>query len=209
LRRWRTEAISVAIGLALLGISWWLASESTISALEEDIFRFFNDWPDWLEVPMWPVMQFGAVAAVPVVAAIAYLLWRRWQPSAALLIGGIAAWVLAKVVKELVERGRPADYLTDVNLRPAWEGLGFVSGHAATAFAIAVVLTPCVTRPWKIALWALAVATGLLRMYTAAHLPLDIVGGAGLGVVTGAAALLIIGEPIRPLSRPRAPDPDD
>jgi membrane-associated phospholipid phosphatase len=35
-------------------------------------------------------------------------------------------------------------------------------------------------------------------MYTAAHLPLDVVGGTGLGIVTGAAALLIFGVPRRP-----------
>ena len=200
-RRWRMDGLTVAIGAVLLAITWVMASASTIPAWEEEVFRFFNDWPDWLEVPMWPVMQFGAVAAVPVIAVGVYLLWRKWQPSAALVVGGMAAWLLAKVVKDIVERGRPEDYLSDVNLRPAWEGLGFVSGHAATAFAIAVVLTPYVTRPWRIALWALAVATGLLRMYTAAHLPLDILGGAGLGLATGAAAHLVIGAPLRPLRR--------
>jgi undecaprenyl-diphosphatase len=109
------------------------------------------------------------------------------------MLGGLGAWALAKVVKELVERGRPADYLADVNLRPAWDGLGFVSGHAATAVAIAVVVAPYLPRPWKIVLWALAAATGLLRMYTAAHLPLDVIGGAGLGMAAGALANLACG----------------
>ncbi|MEE8330700.1 MAG: phosphatase PAP2 family protein, partial [Acidimicrobiia bacterium] len=91
-------------------------------------------------------------------------------------------WVLGKVVKEVVERGRPQEFLANVNFRPEWEGLGFVSGHAAVAFAMAAMLSPYLSRPWKAVVWALAVATGIFRMYTAAHLPLDVTGGAGLGI---------------------------
>jgi undecaprenyl-diphosphatase len=191
--RRRVDGVVAVAGVALLAVTWILASASAIPAWEEDVFRFFNDWPDWLEGPTWPVMQFGAVIAVPVVAAVGWFFWRRWQPTAAVMAGGLGAWALAKVVKELVARGRPAEYLADVNLRPAWDGLGFVSGHAATAVAIAVVVAPYLTRPWKIVLWALAGATGLLRMYTAAHLPLDVIGGAGLGMAAGALANLTFG----------------
>jgi undecaprenyl-diphosphatase len=191
--RRRIDGVVAVAGVAVLAITWILASGSTIPAWEEDVFRFFNDWPDWLEDPTWPIMQLGAVIAVPVVAAVGWFLWRRWQPTAAVMVGGFGAWALAKVVKELVERGRPAEYLADVNLRPAWDGLGFVSGHAATAVAIAVVVAPYLSRPWKIVLWALAGATGVLRMYTAAHLPLDVIGGAGLGMAVGALANLAFG----------------
>jgi undecaprenyl-diphosphatase len=174
-----------------------MALADTVSGPEEWVFRLVNDAPDWLEAPAWPVMQFGAIAAVPIVAALAFGAWRTWRASFAVVFGGVAGWLLAKVVKDLVERGRPDDFLTDVNLRPAWEGLGFVSGHAAIAVAVAVALTPYANRPWRVAIWAVAVATGLLRMYTAAHLPLDILGGAGLGLATGAAAHLIVGAPTR------------
>jgi len=191
--RRRADAVVALAGVSLLAVSWILASRSAIPAWEVDVFRFFNDWPDWLEGPTWPIMQLGAMVAVPVAAAVAWFFWHRWQPTAAVMLGGLGAWALAKVVKELVERGRPADYLADVNLRPAWDGLGFVSGHAATAVAIAVVVAPYLPRPWKMVLWALAGATGLLRMYTAAHLPLDVIGGAGLGMAAGALANLTCG----------------
>jgi undecaprenyl-diphosphatase len=184
------DGVVAVAGVALLAVTWSLASRSAIPAWEVEVFRFFNDWPDWLQGPTWPIMQAGAVVAVPVVAAVGWLLWRRQQPTAAVMLGGLGAWALAKVVKELLERGRPAEYLADVNLRPAWDGLGFVSGHVATVFAIAVVVAPYLRRPWKIVLWALAGATGLLRMYTAAHLPLDVIGGAGLGMALGALANL-------------------
>jgi undecaprenyl-diphosphatase len=194
-----SDVVTVLAGVALLAVTWALASGSEIPGWEEDVFRFFNDWPDWIESPTWVLMQFGAVVAVPVVAVAVWLVSRRWETSAAVAVGGLGAWGLAKVVKEMVERGRPAEYLTDVNLRPAWEGLGFVSGHAATAMAIAVVVSPYLSRPWKFVVWSVAVATGLLRMYTAAHLPLDVVGGVGLGLATGAAANLVF--KVRPMGR--------
>lgn len=185
-------AVATGAAVALLAVSWVLALPDTVSGAEEWVFRVFNDLPDWLEAPMWPVMQLGAILIVPAAALGAYLVWRRWQPAAALAGSALLAWVLAKVVKEFVERGRPHEYLTDVNLRPEWTGLGFVSGHAAVAFAMATVVSPRLGTAGKTVVWAGAAATGVLRMYTAAHLPLDIVGGAALGVALGAAALLVV-----------------
>ncbi len=174
-------------GTATLALSWVLALPATISPLEEEAFRFVNGWPGWLEGPTWPVMQLGAVAVVPVATLVAYLVWRRVEVAAALFGAGMAAWVLAKVVKEFVKRGRPQALLDEVIVRPDWSGLGFVSGHAAVAFAMATVVSPLVPRPWRVALWAGAAAAGVLRIYTAAHLPLDVIGGAGLGMALGGA----------------------
>lgn len=182
----RAPLLLLGSGLLLLVASWWAASADTVSGFEEGVFRFFNDLPDWLERPIWPVMQLGAIAVVPLVAAVAWLATKRWRLGVGVAISAFAAWLLAKVVKELVERGRPQDFLANINFRPEWEGLGFVSGHAAVAFAMAAILSPYLSRRWQVVAWALALATGLLRMYTAAHLPLDIIGGAGLGMATAA-----------------------
>lgn len=179
----RRSALGFVVGgSVLLALSWLAALGDEVSTLEEDVFRFVNDWPDWLERPIWPIMQLGAIAAVPVVAAVGWWLTKKWRLGAGVAVAAFVAWVLAKVVKEISERGRPQDFLDNVNFRPEWEGLGFVSGHAAVAFAMAAILSPYLNKPWKVVVWALAIATGVLRMYTAAHLPLDITGGAGLGI---------------------------
>jgi undecaprenyl-diphosphatase len=185
-------------GLVILAITWGMALSSDIASWEEDLFRFINDWPDWLEAPTWPIMQAGQVLVVPISALAAWWAWRRWRPAIGLLLGGLSAWLLAKVVKDLVERGRPSAFLTDITQRPMWSGLGFVSGHAATAFAIATIISPYLSRPLRYVVWGLAVATIVLRMYTAAHLPLDVIGGAGLGVAVGATVNLIGGVPTEP-----------
>jgi undecaprenyl-diphosphatase len=60
------------------------------------------------------------------------------------------------------------------------------SGHAATAFAGATVLSLVWPR-WSLALYALALAIGASRVYVGVHYPFDILTGALLGTAVGAA----------------------
>jgi undecaprenyl-diphosphatase len=57
----------------------------------------------------------------------------------------------------------------------------FPSGHAATSFAAATVLSFAWPR-WAPAFFLLALAIGFSRVYVGVHYPLDIVGGALLGI---------------------------
>jgi membrane-associated phospholipid phosphatase len=67
-------------------------------------------------------------------------------------------------------------------------GQDYVSGHAAVAFAVATVVATVVPRGWRWAPFAVASGVALTRVYYGAHLPLDVIGGAGLGVVCGVTA---------------------
>jgi undecaprenyl-diphosphatase len=185
-----------AASAALLVLTTWIADWRPIPEVEEAAFELVNDLPGGLEWLLWLPMQFGAVAAVPITTVVALVAWRRrLERAAAVLAAGVAAWLLAKVVKEIPTRGRPATYLDGVELRGGSvggghnEGLGFPSGHAAVAFALATVLYPWLPRRWRWVPFAAATIVGFGRMYFGAHLPLDIVGGAALGVLLGLAAL--------------------
>ncbi|MGI9577162.1 MAG: phosphatase PAP2 family protein, partial [Microthrixaceae bacterium] len=48
-------------------------------------------------------------------------------------------------------------------------------------------------RPQRLLVWAMAGIVGLSRIQVSAHLPLDVVGGAGLGVAMGNAWNLAAG----------------
>ena len=47
----------------------------------------------------------------------------------------------------------------------------------------------------KVLPWALAAAVCLSRMYLGAHFPLDVVAGAGLGILIGSVLNLVFGVP--------------
>jgi undecaprenyl-diphosphatase len=74
-------------------------------------------------------------------------------------------------------------------------GRGFVSGHAATLAALATVAWPWLGRRGRVVVAVLVVVVCLTRVYVGAHLPLDVVGGAGLGVAVGGVVRLLFGRP--------------
>jgi undecaprenyl-diphosphatase len=57
--------------------------------------------------------------------------------------------------------------------------------------AITVVTWPEVSTGWRAALGALTGLVPLGRMYVGAHLPLDLVGGAALGLAIGSAINIV------------------
>jgi len=189
------DAVRLVLAAAVLLLSGVLVHRNRVDALEVDAFRLVNDLPGVLYPLVWAVMQLGNVLAVPVLAGAAALT-RRYRLAANLAVAGFGCWALAKLVKELVQRGRPAQYLPDVTFHgSAAQGLGYISGHAAVAVALASVASPYLSRRVRRVAWALAATVCLSRMYVGAHLPLDVVGGAAVGAAAGAAVHLLLGAP--------------
>jgi membrane-associated phospholipid phosphatase len=171
-----------------------------VDAVEADAFRLVNDLPSAPFPIVWVPMQLGNLLVVPA-AILAALAFRRWRLAAGLALAGAGVYVLAKVVKRF-ERGRPSDVLDEVVVRGAApHGLGFVSGHIAVVTALALVAWPWLPRWGRWAAGAAVAAVFFTRMYVGAHLPLDMVGGAALGVAVGALVRLLLGVPAR------GPDP--
>jgi membrane-associated phospholipid phosphatase/tRNA A-37 threonylcarbamoyl transferase component Bud32 len=189
------DLLRVVAGLAILAASAEVVQRDRVGVLETDTFRLVNDLPGLLQPLFWTAMQAGNLLAVPLAAAAAALT-RRFRLAVDLAVAGSAAWLLAKLVKRLVERGRPPSLLGHVHERgPAATGLGYVSGHAAVAVALATVASPFLGRRARRLAWALAALVCLARLYVGAHLPLDVIGGAALGWAVGALVHLLLGAP--------------
>jgi glycosyltransferase 2 family protein len=171
-----------------LALSTAMARRIALHPCEEDAFRLVNRLPSALFLPVYGVMQAGSLAAVFVAAAVVE---RTVGPrvAATTFTAGFIGWLGSKAIKRWVQRGRPRAHLQDVTMRgPEDRGLGFPSGHSAVACGMATAVTGCIPAPWTAVAWALAPVVALGRCYVGAHLPLDVVGGAALGIMVGGSA---------------------
>ena len=195
----------MVVGLAVFAASALVASRG-LAPGEERVFRLVNGLPDFLYPGIWPFMQFGVFVTIPILIVVA-LLMRQTRLAVAMAIGGIGVYLLARVAKGWVDRGRPAALLSDVTEGRetfATGSLGYPSGHAAVAGALAVILMPYLPARWRWLLLALVAIVCVGRLYVSAHLPLDLIGGAALGIAAGCAANLIVGVPSSRTDAPRS-----
>jgi membrane-associated phospholipid phosphatase len=135
-------------------------------------------------------VQVGTLGAAPAAAGIAWLAGDR-RLAGRLLTGGTATWALSKLVKQMVHRTRPAALLPGARCRGRQAaGLGYLSGHAGVATALAAAAFPHLGTGGRAAVLGTVPAVGLTRVYVGAHLPLDIIGGAALGLAVDAILAL-------------------
>jgi membrane-associated phospholipid phosphatase len=128
------------------------------------------------------------------------VLWRRPWLFVAVLAADVAADLLSLGLRDWIGRRRPPlVYPEPKPLVGVPHSGSFPSGHAATAFACAALLAWASPRLAVPAL-LLAAAIAWSRVYVGVHWPLDVLGGAALGL---AIALLMLAA-IRRRSR-RAP----
>ena len=105
--------------------------------------------------------------------------------------GLVGAQVVCFVIKQAVGRLKPSDIPPDGNLRDTWfkykggltNGGGFPSGHSASAFAVATVISERYRGhrwiPWVA--YGAATFLSLSRLPDQAHFPSDIFIGAAIG----------------------------
>jgi membrane-associated phospholipid phosphatase len=196
IRRRLGDVLGLVIGLAVVVATAVLAEGGAIWG-EVGLFEAINSLPDQLYVVIWPFMQYGVFITIPVLTVVA-LLFRRFRLAGAMAVAGVGVYLIARVLKEVVERGRPAAIVDGVDERETFAtgSLGYPSGHTAVAAALTVVVTPYLRGRWKLVPAILLLIVFIGRTYVGAHLPLDLIGGAALGVVAGCAANLVVGVPV-------------
>jgi undecaprenyl-diphosphatase len=196
-------SVALAAGVAVATVSALIASSGEVAGWEASIFHAINDLPDWLEQPMW-LFQLAGLLFVPLVVAAVAAYFRKWWLVAGLVLLVPLKLIVEKaVVKQLVERERPGTTIcgypddfdeTCGNFRDVpLEGLSFVSGHAIIAWGVAALLWPVLPGRWRWLPIAIATLNAIARVYLGAHNPLDVIGGAAIGIALGAIISLAVG----------------
>ena len=186
--------IRVGTGMVGLAATAAMVRRNRVGPVEAHAFRVVNSLPDALFPPAWTVMQLGNVVAAPVSAGAALVLGER-DLARRLLVGGTAGWALSKVVKRAIRRPRPAALLPNAHRRGKdAAGLGYLSGHSAVVVALGLSALPHLRGPGRSAVLIAVPVVGLCRIYVGAHLPLDVLGGAALGLaIEGALEMWVRG----------------
>ena len=118
--------------------------------------------------------------------------YRRWGVFALTVIAVALADWSSMGLKALVDRPRPPlRYAEPKTLVAIPHDASFPSGHAATSFAAATMLAFAFPRLAPL-LYVLAAAVEFSRVYVGVHYPLDVIGGAFLGVLVALALRLLV-----------------
>jgi membrane-associated phospholipid phosphatase len=202
----RFALVSVCAALLLIGVGfagldrWFYEHVSCVLNIDEghpSKLTFYG-----LTKPFWDLCRLfigHALAGLVILGYAVAVEPRRWRVVTAAALAIALAGLLANVIQAGVGRARPNRDTSPLTFTPfkqfvakeglvaqifGKEGVCFPSGEAATAFALAAVLSAMYPR-WRVVLYAAGTLGAVTRLMNGAHYLSDVAAGALLGGVVG------------------------
>ena len=201
-RRLRPEgALGLSLTLGLVGVvlvGWIFGAvlkdvlaHEQLTRVDASVQAFFQSHREaWVTALLGATARLGGAGLLVPLTLLTGLSWRlrggRWRPLVVLLAAVGGAELLARLVKQLVERPRPP--VAEAAIHAA--GFAFPSAHAAAATAVFGALAALVvarTDSWTrvVVAWTAAglvvVVVGFSQVYLGANWLSDVLGGVALG----------------------------
>jgi len=152
--------------------------------IADQFFKYFTHYGDGL---MWAPLG-------------AYCFFYKRKYFIAVVAGVLISTILAQFLKRVVypDELRPISYLSANFPVHIVEGVSmrkvhsFPSGHATTAFAMALIMGYIINnKTWSVILPLFALVAAYSRVYLAQHFPTDIFAGMCIGIVSAILSLII------------------
>jgi membrane-associated phospholipid phosphatase len=202
LPRPRTAVLVGLMAVAGIVASAWLATRPGAQEAQEGMVRWLNRPPPPLDAlfalvnPLLRPLPLAILAVILLawILATAHSMAARLEIARAAVVSVLLAEIMAQVLKRVASESRPLAAMPNLDTHgyprdPA--GNAYPSAHTALVVALACALWPWLRPSQKVVAVALMVLIPLNRVYIGAHWPIDLVGGAAVGLLAATITWLI------------------
>jgi undecaprenyl-diphosphatase len=191
-RRRTSDWVRLVLGIAILAFAIWHQDDP--GNFERNLFTTLNGLPNDLDTFFRGLYAVGALWALALVV-VAAVVARRWRLARDMAIGGVAAWVLARLIGTIVVENSSLTHALDVVTRVGDDSVAFPAVRVAVIVAVISVASPYLTRPVRRLGQLLVLLIAIASMYLGTTLPDGLVAAVALGWSIAALVHLTFGSP--------------
>ena len=192
----RTTCLAVmSLSVVVVAVTWWLVLRPRSSSAQTAFMIWINDPPRLLGAVMAATNALLRPVPLAVVASalFGWILFTargsaRWEVLRATAVGFVLVEAITQTVKLLADQPRPTASIPSLDVHGYPKdpfGNSYPSAHTSVAVALVTALWPWLSVPQRVVGATVAALVALNRLYIGAHWPVDVVGGAAIGVLAG------------------------
>lgn len=196
-----TSVVVAGVSVVVVALTWWLALLPGAEDAQADFVRWINDPPQPLSAVL--ALTNSLLRPVPLAVVAALLIgWilvtvagvARWEVLRAMVLAFGVSELVTQVLKRVADQSRPTASIPglDVHGYPKDPyGNAYPSAHTSVVVGLVAALWPWLNRPQRVVAVTVAALIALNRLYIGAHWPVDVVGGAAIGMLAGSVCWLV------------------